>query len=94
MPSRTFHVHSDPGHAWVKVPKSFLLQIIGDNWRDTFTPFSYERGDYVYLEEDDDAARFVHWCRASGIEPVFKPARTGASSRYSRIRTYLPLQPA
>ena len=91
---KTFDFISDPGHGWVRVEKAFLLQIIGDNWRDTFTPFSYERGDFVYLEEDADAARFVNWCRASGIEPVFKPASTGIANRYSRIRNYSPLQPA
>jgi hypothetical protein len=94
MTTRTFRFYSDPGHGWVRVEKAFLLQIIGDNWRDTFTQFSYERGDYVYLEEDADAARFTHWCRASGIEPVFKSASPGIANRYSRIRNYLPLSPA
>ena len=74
--------------------KAFLIKIIGDDWRKVFTPFSYERGDFVYLEEDEDAARFVNWCRASGIEPVIKPASTGVATRYSRIRNYQSLQPA
>ena len=93
MQTRIFRVHSDPGHAWVKVPKAFLAKIIGSNWRSVFTPFSYERGDYVYLEEDDDASRFVNWCRANSIEPVFKEASTGAATKRSRIRTYAPLAP-
>ncbi|MFZ9327384.1 MAG: hypothetical protein ACO24H_08025 [Polynucleobacter sp.] len=93
MKTRIFRVHSDPGHAWVKVPKEFLRQIIGKDWRKVFTHFSYERDDHVYLEEDEDASRFINWCRASGIEPVFKGASTGIATHRSRIRTYSPLQP-
>lgn len=92
MKSRTFRVYSDPGHAWVKVPKAFLSQIIGTNWRSVFTSFSYERGEYVYLEEDEDAARFISRCHAAGIEPVLKDASTG--TKYSRIRNYRSLSPA
>jgi hypothetical protein len=93
MTSRTFRVYSDPGHAWIKVSKAFLERIIGKDWRKVFTPFSYERGDYVYLEEDEDASRFVNWCRANSIEPIFKDASTGAATKRSRIRTYAPLSP-
>lgn len=93
MQTRIFRVHSDPGHAWVKVPKTFLARIIGEHWRSVFTPFSYERGEYVYLEEDEDASRFVHWCHTNSIEPVFKSASTGAATKYSRIRNYQPLAP-
>ena len=92
MKTRTFRLYSDPGHAWVRVPIPFLVRLIGNHWRSVFTPFSYERGDYVYLEEDEDAARFIHWCRANAIEPIFKPASTGIATR-SRIRTYERLSP-
>lgn len=92
MKTRTFPVYSDPGHAWVKVSKAFLARIIGPQWRSVFTPFSYERGDYVYLEEDVDAGRLVHWCKSNGITPVFKEGSTCAA-RYSRIRGYSVLSP-
>ena len=91
MKSRTFPVYSDPGHAWVKVPKAFLRTIIGHDWRKVFTPFSYERGDFTYLEEDEDALRFTNWCKASGYEPVFKEG--SCAQNRSRIRSYSPLQP-
>ena len=70
MKTRSFRFYSDPGHGWVRVPIPFLVQIIGADWRKVFTPFSYERGTYVYLEEDEDAARFIQRSRAAGIEPV------------------------
>lgn len=88
--SKTFDVYSDPGHAWVKVHKTFLVKLIGKFWRQTFTPFSYERGEWVYLEEDADASRFVHWCRANGIEPKW---REHHADKRSRIRNYDVLSP-
>lgn len=93
MKTRTFRFYSDPGHGWVRVPIPFLVQIIGADWRKVFTCFSYERGDFVYLEEDEDAARFIKWSRAAGIEPVLKPASTGAATQRSRIRSYASLAP-
>jgi hypothetical protein len=87
MKTRTFLVYSDPGHAWVKVPKPFLARILGSTWRQAFTSCSYERGVHAYLEEDEDAARLITHCRAAGIEPVFKEGSTCAK-RYSRIRNY------
>lgn len=92
MKTRTFLVYADPGHAWVKVSKAFLARIIGPHWRSVFTPFSYERGAFVYLEEDCDAGRFANWCKANGITPVFKEGSTCAT-RYSRIRGYSVLYP-
>jgi len=92
MKTRTFQLYSDPGHSWVKVPKDFLRQIIGKDWRKVFTHFSYERGDHVYLEEDEDAYRFHNWCLANGIEPVIRPS-TSRCINLSRIRRYSPLQP-
>ncbi|MGA1713014.1 MAG: hypothetical protein ACO4CS_17155 [bacterium] len=90
--TRSFQVYEDPGHAWVKVPKKFLRQIIGENWRSVFTHFSYERNEYVYLEEDEDVSRFRRWCIAYGIRPILKPP-TSDCNRSSRIRNYSRLQP-
>ena len=92
MKNRTFQIYSDPGHAWIKVPKEFLRQIIGKDWRKVFTPFSYERNNHVYLEEDEDANRFINWCNANSIQPVLKES-TSRGIRWSRIRTYSRLQP-
>ena len=47
---------SDPGHGWLKVPRSEVNSLgIGPK----VSSFSYEQGDYVYLEEDCDASLFV-----------------------------------
>jgi hypothetical protein len=92
MKTRTFPVYSDPGHAWVKVAKAFLASQFGPHWRKHFTSFSYERGDYVYLEEDCDASTFNKLLRSNGVTPVYKEGST-CGQRYSRIRNYQPLAP-
>lgn len=47
--------HSDAGHGWLEVAKSDLklLGIEGE-----ITPYSYQRGDKAFLEEDKDALTF------------------------------------
>ena len=64
---RTFVLHSDPGHAWLAVPMSYLLQlgIAGE-----ISSFSYMKGRTAYLEEDCDAADFWEaWMARFGREP-------------------------
>ena len=90
--NRTFLVYSDPGHAWVKVPKTFLPRVGGDQRRRHFTSFSYESDRHVSLEEDQDAARFIELCKQEGITPILKEDST-CSNRQSRIRGYRTLAP-
>jgi len=48
---------ADPGHAWLRVKRQELIDLSIEH---RITPFSYERGEYVYLEEDSDAGTFLH----------------------------------
>jgi len=56
MKTKTYKFHSDAGHGWLAVKRKELseLGIICE-----ISPFSYQRGDTVYLEEDCDAYKFV-----------------------------------
>ncbi len=90
MKTRTFQVLSDPCHSWVKVSKPFIKSLFGTYWRKSFSCFSYERGDFVYLEEDHDAITLVHKLKEQCIKPIWK--ETG-SNQLSRVRSYQPLQP-
>jgi hypothetical protein len=45
--------HSDPGHSWYAVKRS-RLEALG--LIDKISACSYQRGDTVYLEEDQDAS--------------------------------------
>ena len=91
MKTLTFNVYNDPGHGWIKVSKKTLVKFFGEHWRKSFTPFSYERGEYTYLEEDQDAATFIQRLKDNQIQPVWRHYYN--KTRYSRIRNYSPLQP-
>lgn len=49
-----FTWYSDPGHAWLEVPKPLV-----DGLELPISRFSYTDGKKVYLEEDCDAGRFL-----------------------------------
>ena len=53
---KVYTMHTDPGHGWLEVDRAELvaLGILGD-----ISPYSYQRGDKVYLEEDCDFSRFL-----------------------------------
>jgi hypothetical protein len=51
-----FTFHTDPGHGWLEVPRKMLTELGIDK---DITPFSYQSGDHVYLEEDCDASKFL-----------------------------------
>ena len=59
-------VYNDPGHAWAKVAKKELARL---NIIDKISSYSYERGQWAYLEEDCDLSLFLAAKRALG-EPV------------------------
>lgn len=77
-----FQAYSDPGHAWVKVPRSLLVKL---GIEDQISAFSYERGDMAYLEEDMDYSLFARTMRESGRTVELKINNT---NRSSKIRSY------
>ena len=54
---KSYEVHYDAGHSWLKVPKDDLVgyRVRGGQ----ITEFSHQDKDYVYLEEDIDAGMFL-----------------------------------
>lgn len=76
------NIYADPGHAWCKVPRKLLVKlgIEGD-----ITSFSYQRGDFVYLEEDCDLPLLISTLRVKGKTVEFKEFHTNKSSK---IRSY------
>jgi hypothetical protein len=77
-----FDVYSDPGHAWCKVHRS-LIENLGI--AHLITPYSYQRGEYVYLEEDCDLTTFATALRATGRAVQFREHHTNKSCK---IRSY------
>jgi len=83
LAKRRYTFHADSGHGWLGVKRVDVnaLGVAGD-----VSPFSYQRGDTVYLEEDRDAQLFLRAFEAAvGHAPSI---RVGASPDRSPIRSY------
>jgi len=57
---------SDPGHGWLEVTRAELETL---DLLDKISRYSYQRGGFVYLEEDCDAHLFAEAKKARG-EPL------------------------
>lgn len=83
---KKFTFISDPGHGWLKVPFS-LIEKLGIV--DHITRYSYQRYEFVYLEEDCDAPLFLEaYKKHYGFSPV--AFREQFSNKNSKIRSYYP----
>lgn len=47
--------YSDPGHSWFKVPRKLIREL---GIEEKISGFSYQMGEFAYLEEDCDIAIF------------------------------------
>jgi hypothetical protein len=83
---QTFTFYADPGHGWLAVPRALLHEL---GIADDITPYSYQRLDHVYLEEDCDFSTFVRAMRAAGRE--FKTLETHSNGD-SFVRALSPYQ--
>lgn len=77
------HFYEDPGHGWLKVNKALLrlLEI-----EDQVSGYSYQRGDFAYLEEDCDYSLFQAAMNKTGRE--FTLVEHCSRERSSKIRSY------
>lgn len=87
MKTFTVILYTDPGHGWAKVKKSVLanLGIAND-----ISPYSYQRGDYAYLEEDCDLSLLCKRLLENNTNAKFVQRHT---DKESRIRSYERYQP-
>jgi len=76
-------IYSDAGHAWGKVKKQYLSKL---GIEKQITHYSYQRGDYAYLEEDRDLTTLCKALDANGITYTFN--EKVAYERPSKIRSY------
>jgi len=83
MKTKTYNVYADPSHAWVKVKIAELDKLGISRY---ISEFSYARGNYAYLEEDQDASTLIDELERRGIEPKFKFHHT---DKQSKIRNYM-----
>lgn len=59
----TFKLHTDPGHAWLEVSRALVAEL---GILEHISPYSYQMGPKVYLEEDRDLAIFLEAMNAAG----------------------------
>ncbi len=86
MQNKVFKSYSDPGHGWLAVKRSDLHAL---GIADKITRCSYQRGQTVYLEEDQDVMTFVvAFQNKFGVKPNMKEQSYTNSS--SPIRSYEP----
>jgi hypothetical protein len=55
---------SDPAHGWLEVPLNLVKEL---NLGQKITKYSYVKGDFAYLEEDQDAPAFMREANQKGI---------------------------
>ena len=81
-PTKTIQCYCDPGHAWAKVKRKELAAL---GILESISHYSYQRGEYVFLEEDSDLSTYAKAMEDKGIKLLFKGS---VSDRSSRIRSY------
>ena len=67
-----FTLLTDPGHGWAKVNKKVLIDL---GIAEQISAYSYQRGDFAYLEEDWDLGQFMSAAHAAGIEIKLKQTK-------------------
>lgn len=80
----TLTVYSDPGHSWAKVRREVLKNLGVDK---DISSCSYQRGDYVYLEEDLDLGVLCRALLKNNTRVIF---REKVTNKPSRVRNYDP----
>lgn len=81
--TRKLTYYTDPGHGWLRVNRDDLDAL---NIAHKISRYSYERGPWVYLEEDLDAETYLSAARAAGWTVT---TRTNNEARNdSAIRSY------
>ena len=79
--------YQDPGHGWVAVKREWLHAL---KIEDRITPYSYQRGQTVYLEEDCDMAQFHVAATAAGWAVTYSPRNSTWRSPIRSYDRYMP----
>jgi hypothetical protein len=77
--------YSDPGHGWVPVKRQTLLRL---GIAHKVSPYSYQRGQTVYLEEDCDAGLLIQALGTRGDDWDWDLDRSSYTDRRHPIRSY------
>jgi len=89
---RNYIFYEDGAHGWLRVDRDELIEL---NIQAKITGYSYQKDDFVYLEEDQDLTTF---CKAKFLNDMDSARRWFQSipvkySNYSNIRYYSSYDP-
>lgn len=73
----------DAGHGWLRVSREEA-----ESTKLPFSPYSYEKGRYVYLEEDQDALMFADYM--DEVDPTWESRMKIRVVDRSTVRGYPP----
>lgn len=85
MKTKTIIVYSDPGHGWGKATR---LELVKLGILKKISSCSYQRNDWVYLEEDGDLSLYVHMLKKFGYEIKFKEFHTDNNSKIRNYKSF------
>ena len=60
----------DPGHGWLRIKRQEAQRILGESFSQ-ITPHSYQKGDWIYLEEDQDAHLLIQAIKDQKLELIY-----------------------
>jgi len=83
---QTYIFEQDPGHGWLHVRRSEIERL---GIARVITPYSYQRCELVFLEEDCDLSTFMRAKEAAG-EPVIFDERHVAHTSIRGYDAYRP----
>jgi len=84
MTKEKFKFYADPGHGWLAVRRELIANL---GLLEEITPYSYQKGGTVYLEEDQDAVTFLSvWGATNGPDSYYVEHKH--SNKRSPIRNY------
>ena len=84
---KKFNLYIDPGHAWLRVPLSELRRL---SLLQQISSYSFINNEWVYLEEDQDAALYLERLKEDGFDPFNEWGCVNeiVSNNPSQIRNY------
>tara|TARA_R110000868_G_C10712605_1_gene750083 strand:+ start:455 stop:718 length:264 start_codon:yes stop_codon:yes gene_type:complete len=85
MKKETIIVYSDPGHAWGRVKRETLFTL---GVAHKVSHYSYQKGKYVYLEEDCDLSMVCKALDNVGVSIVFVEKHTNNKSSIRRHESF------
>jgi len=91
MKTQKLNFYCDPSHGWLEVMREDVDAL---NLADKISRHSYARAGWVYLEEDNDASRYLDAAKAAGYTLQIVERYTGTDSHIRNMERFSAKVPA